>query len=154
MCELSCSFCSAYDLIFNMLLGLSGILDIPDTPPALALPRAPPAAVGGRGGSPGPYYNALQQPIVFGSTTSNRIDRTTIRPEPKAVGKKGQRRPIIVDGSNVAFQYGRNETFRAQGIRLVYDYFFNKGMLKRSYHERVNILGKNYNKKNHLIKLE
>jgi len=59
--------------------------------------------------------------------TTNRIDRTVIRPEPTMVGSKGQRRPIVVDGANVGYQFGRCRRFRAKGLQLVYDYFINRG---------------------------
>lgn len=37
-----------------------------------------------------------------------------------------RRRPIIVDGCNVAFQHGKNDRYSAKGLLLVYQYFVNR----------------------------
>ena len=36
------------------------------------------------------------------------------------------RRPIIVDGNNVAYQHGKNDRFSAKGLQIVFDYFCDK----------------------------
>lgn len=41
--------------------------------------------------------------------------------------QKGQYRPVIVDGCNVGFAYGRNEAFVAKGLEIVYNHFKEKG---------------------------
>jgi hypothetical protein len=40
-------------------------------------------------------------------------------------------RPIVIDGSNVAFQHGRHRCFSVQGIEIVVDYFERRG------HEKI-----------------
>lgn len=96
-----------------------------ETPPALQRSRPVPPDRG----SPGPYAAALQQrPIAFGSSTASSSNRmTTVRPDTSSVGRKGQRRPIVIDGCNVGYQYGRNDQFNAKGLQIVYEYFSNKG---------------------------
>ena len=41
--------------------------------------------------------------------------------------RKGTFRPVVIDGCNVAFNYGRNEQFQARGLIICYEYFKAKG---------------------------
>jgi len=56
------------------------------------------------------------------SSPANRMGNNT-----KELGKKGQRRPIVIDGCNVAYHHGRHDMFSAQGLKVMYDEFVRKG---------------------------
>ena len=45
--------------------------------------------------------------------------------------RKGTFRPVVIDGCNVAFNYGRNEQFDAKGLLRCYEYFQKKGFEDR-----------------------
>ena len=92
-------------------------------------------------GSPGPYADALHsyKPITFGSSTASTSRMpVAVRPDTSTAGhRKGQRRPIVVDGCNVGYQYGRNDQFHAKGLQIVYEYFSNKGAYFRRWSLRI-----------------
>ena len=46
-------------------------------------------------------------------------------------GKKGSLRPIVIDGSNVAYCHGKDREFSPKGIDIVVDDFLSRG------HERI-----------------
>ena len=60
-----------------------------------------------------------------------------VKPDTAGVGRKGERRPIVVDGCNVGFQYGKNKVFRAKGLQVVYHYFMSKGIINDLLYARV-----------------
>lgn len=39
----------------------------------------------------------------------------------------GSLRPIVVDGNNVAFHHGNHQRFSALGLKIVYEYFLQRG---------------------------
>ena len=55
-------------------------------------------------------------------------------PRPYKRNQKGQFRPIVVDGCNVGFAYARNDRFDAEGLRITYEYFVNKGYDNKDIH--------------------
>ena len=46
---------------------------------------------------------------------------------PYVPSRKGQYRPIVIDGCNIGFQYARNDRFSAEGLRITYTYFHKMG---------------------------
>jgi len=52
----------------------------------------------------------------------------------KDLSKKSQRRPIVIDGCNVAYHHGRHDMFSAQGLKVVYDEFISKGWQSSEIH--------------------
>ena len=62
------------------------------------------------------------------STLENEI----VPSEPRdLVPEKGNLRPIVIDGSNVAYCHGKDREFSPEGIDIVVDDFINRG------HERI-----------------
>ena len=45
----------------------------------------------------------------------------------KAFRAPGSLRPIVIDGMNVAHAHGNHQKFSAEGLRIAYEYFLNKG---------------------------
>ena len=50
--------------------------------------------------------------------------------EPTEKGEKGSLRPIVIDGSNVAYCHGDDKDFSIRGIEIVVDDFINRGYEK------------------------
>jgi len=131
---------------FNSGASTPGVCDVPETPPALQRPvSSGPVRGGGAStnavvdrGRSSPFRDAVAAAppttIKFGSSTtstSTMASRQVVKPDTAGVGRKGERRPIVVDGCNVGFQHGKNKVFRAKGLQIVFDYFISKGWEER-----------------------
>ncbi|XP_053732908.1 probable ribonuclease ZC3H12C [Synchiropus splendidus] len=82
---------------------------------------------GGDGGSPPPSSCSPAASSNASFSTTSSVDsvplmRPTQRPE-----DKGNLRPVVVDGSNVAMSHGNKEVFSCQGIQLAVDWFLDRG---------------------------
>ena len=42
----------------------------------------------------------------------------------KELGKKGQRRPIVIDGCNVAYHHGRHDMFSGDLVQYIFNVHF------------------------------
>ena len=42
----------------------------------------------------------------------------------KELGKKGQRRPIVIDGCNVAYHHGRHDMFSGDLVQYIFNVYF------------------------------
>ena len=79
------------------------------------------------------------------SLNSNVPENERDHSEPRK-GEKGSLRPIVIDGSNVAYCHGRDRDFSAKGIHIVVEDFLSRGHEKivvflpkqrgRSHHDR------------------
>ena len=94
--------------------GAIPVITIPDTPPALQ-----------NGYSRAARSSPPPKSLSFGSSCSRAPLRTVPNSKPKQ--PKGTRRHIVMDGCNVGFEYGRHSTFNAKGLKLVHQYFIDKG---------------------------
>jgi len=62
----------------------------------------------------------------------NKIKHSSMIPNKSSskkdvISNRGQRRTIVIDGCNVAYSHGRHDMFSAQGLKIVYDEFIQKG---------------------------
>ena len=65
------------------------------------------------------------RPKLTYTTTSTTTSSAAARSYKRS--RKGTFRPVVIDGCNVAFNYGRNEQFQARGLIICYEYFKAKG---------------------------
>merc|ERR1719376_1160264 len=100
------------------------------TPPAAVASAATSASASAAPSSPRTNgYSKAAKTTTFG-TSCGYVDRRTIKEPPDGgleANRKGERRPIVVDGCNVGFQFARNSGFSAQGLQIVYQYFVDRG---------------------------
>lgn len=78
-----------------------------------------------------PPMNGFSRVARSGSQGTTQVVKRTPMIKPRTYtykpSKKGKYRPIIIDGCNVGFAYGRNEAFVAKGLEIAYNYFKEKG---------------------------
>jgi len=64
------------------------------------------------------YENKIKHSSMIPNKSSSKKD---------VISNRGQRRTIVIDGCNVAYSHGRHDMFSAQGLKIVYDEFIQKG---------------------------
>lgn len=60
-------------------------------------------------------------------TGHEKMKVVAAKPKVYQRSRKGQNRPIVIDGCNVAWQYGRNDVFDAKGLQITYNHFKDLG---------------------------
>merc|ERR1719412_116553 len=66
-------------------------------------------------------HNNIRQTVGQSNSVNNSLKKR------KEVGVKSQKRPIVIDGCNVAYHHGRHDMFSAQGLKVMYDEFISRG---------------------------
>ncbi|KAM9804539.1 putative ribonuclease ZC3H12C [Neosynchiropus ocellatus] len=82
---------------------------------------------GGDGGSPPPSSCSPAASSNTSVSTTSSVDSCRLMRPPQRSEDKGNLRPVVVDGSNVAMSHGNKEVFSCQGIQLAVDWFLDRG---------------------------
>merc|ERR1712038_827583 len=73
------------------------------------------------------YYDGYSSVAATKPRSPRSVTPPTANKIPYKRNRKGQFRPVIIDGCNVGYQYGRNDDFDAEGLIIAYKYFKNLG---------------------------